>query len=541
MSAPNDRRDQMSVSMPRLLISKRSNWMVLVILLASASQLCAIDVQLQITDAPGGDFLPARVRVRDAAGKDHVPVGAPVVAIGADAWFICDGHAQMDLPPGDAVIRVEHGTEYSPYRKTVSIADKSPQVISIPLQRWIDMHKLGYVCGENHLHVSAEALAPQLVAEGLDFGTSMQWWNGPKFDPPKGDGFERILRYAGREVPTSVFDFEIEHEWGAAYATGLPRPLQETSKSNRPNLPLVRAAHEAGALVAYQAGYSREVLLDALLGYVDVVNVCSNNFLRHRFQPRSRYSNLLDVEGFRIYPETDEGMMHLSMDSYYRLLNCGLRLVVGAESATGAKKNPVGYNRTYVRAGQNPKLPDFLAAWREGRNFVTNGPMIMLTIDGNKEPGDTIAFGAGGGELSIQAQASADQTLTSLEIVVNGQAISMKPEMRGRKGQVEAKVPIREGSWITARCTERDDLVSDGELETYTFGREARPSRLRFAQTSPIYVTVDGKGPRVQRSIDEAGRILDAFEQFAMRVANAQYHDLLRSALAQARNRLTGR
>ena len=35
-------------------------------------------------------------------------------------------------------------------------------------------------------------------------------------------------------------------------------------------------------------------------------------------------------------PNTPEGMMRMNTDTYYRLLNCGLRLAAGAGSATGA-------------------------------------------------------------------------------------------------------------------------------------------------------------------------------------------------------------
>jgi hypothetical protein len=100
--------------------------------------------------------------------------------------------------------------------------------------------------------------------------------------------------------------------------------------------------------VSYQGGWSREVALDALLGHVHVVNVCNNNFHLHQFQPRSRYSNLLEVDGFPVYTDTDLGMMQMNTDTYYRLLNWGLHLATGAGSACGVKQNPVGYNRAYV-------------------------------------------------------------------------------------------------------------------------------------------------------------------------------------------------
>ncbi|HOQ88347.1 MAG TPA: CehA/McbA family metallohydrolase [Phycisphaerae bacterium] len=503
------------------------------------SAASAADLTLSIRDSKTGWLLPARVRIRDSSGRDHVAPGSQVVQIGPrDQWFVSAGRSQLSVPPGTVEIRVERGPEYSPIKESIILVDDRPTAHEATLRRWINMRERGYLCGENHLHVPLDELGPQLVAEGLDFGTFLQWWNGPKDQVFAGEGFIRTLRFAGCEVPTSVYDVEIERQWGAAYLIGVPEPLDAEPRRNRPNLPLVREAHKAGALVCYQGGWSREVLVDALLGHVDVVNVCNNNFHRHRFQPRSRYSNLLGVEGLPDYPDTPEGMMQMNTDTYYRLLNCGLRLAAGAGSATGAKCTPVGYNRTYVRVREVASLPEFLSAWRMGRNLVTCGPMIFLRIDGKYEPGDTIELDIPGRELSVKVEAAADQPITSLEIVVNGQALDVQPTIEGHRALVSTQVPIREGSWIAARCTEEDRLLSDAELQAYDTGQEAQPCRLRFAHTSPIYVTVNGKGARVPASVREAEKMLDAFEVFADKNAGSNHRDQILAEVKTARRRL---
>lgn len=497
---------------------------------------------LKVIDKDTGEPTAARVRIRDANGKDHIPPGATNVRIGPDFWFVTDGRTTISVPPGNFEIRVERGTEFRPLKTTI---DVSPGVLNehtVALERWIDMRELGYVCGENHLHVPIEQLGPQLAAEGLDFGTSLQWWNGPAFEVPKGEGFVRFLEFGGTRTPASVYDFEIEHNWGAVYVIGMPTELTATNDLRRPNLPIVKDAHKDGALVCYQAGWSREVLLNALLGCVDVVNVCNNNFHRHRYQPRSQYSNMLNVEGLPTYPNTAEGMMLMNTDTYYRLLNCGLRLAAGAGSATGAKRNPVGYNRAYVRAGANPTLPQFLQAWREGRNFVTNGPMLFLTIDGKYMPGDTVALARGGGKVEISVEAISEQPLTSIEVVVNGRVLEAKPEIDGARGTLTLRTEITEGSWIAARCTEEDRFLSDEEMAAYDSpgvgSRLARPCRLRFAHTSPVYVTVDGKSALVTESLEEGRRMLDAFAAFAAGEAADDHRAAILAAVDEARKRL---
>ncbi len=270
------------------------------------------------------------------------------------------------------------------------------------------------------------------------------------------------------------------------------------------------------------------------------MNLNDNNFHRHAFQPRSRNSNLLGVEGFPVYPDTPEGMMQQCTETYYRLINCGLRLAAGAGTAANYKPNPIGFNRTYVRAGKNPSLPDFLKAWRAGRNFVTNGPMLFLTIDNQHEPGDTIALPKSGGEVNISVQAFSDQPLTSLGIVINGEVIASDAKVSGSTGAFTLKHRIEEGAWIAARCSARDELLSDEELDVYRIegGTSTRPSRHRFAHTSPVYVTVDGKGPRVARSIEEARRMLATFEKYAATITSEENLGEVREAVKEARKRL---
>ena len=501
-------------------------WKVIAIVLlglsywVDASRVVAEEgtLELSIRDASSLKPIPARVRVRDDAGRDHIPAGATIVPIAHDRWFPATGPVRLRVPAGPVSIRVERGLEHRPVKETVLVAPGKVTRHTVSLRRWTNMRTLGYTSGENHVHVQADELAAMLAAEGLDFGTSLSWWNGPRFEPPADRGWQQNLRCGGKEMPTSIFDAEVEHAWGAVYLIGLREPLSMASDGGRSNVPFVRAARSQGALVCYQAGWSREVLVDALLGYVDVVNVCNNNFQRHRFQPRQRYSNLLAVPGFPEYPNTAEGMMRMNYETYYRLLNCGLRLAAGAGSAIGAKRTPLGYNRTYVRAGEHPTLPDFLQAWRQGRNFVTNGPMIFLKTQSGLRPGDTIDLPAEGGEMTFHLRAISDQPLRSVELIVNG-------HIRGRAtlgpSQCEAEftvpVAIEEGAWAAARCSDEDRLLSDEELDRYREpgGLPTEPTRLRYAHTSPIYVSVAGAGVCVPESVKEAQKMLRAFMEFA--------------------------
>jgi len=108
------------------------------------------------------------------------------------------------------------------------------------------------------------------------------------------------------------------------------------------------------------------------------------------------------------------------------------------------------------------------------------------------------------------------------------------------------EIRIQSGSWIAARCIARDGLLTNDELKAYD-GQGSRiafgvaPSRLRFAHTSPIYVTVGGRGPIIRRSVEEGLRMLDRFEIFATATADPAYRVAILSAVKQARTKLENR
>ena len=529
-----------------------------VVLAGLAQPASAGKLRLQIVDEDG-ETLPARVLVRPTGADCLVPGDAVRLEIGPDRWFMTAGVVELDVPPGDLLVRVEHGLEFNRFRKTLTVPRGGLRE-TVTLTRWIDLRKRGYLCSDNHLHVDTRTLTPMLVCEGLDFGSSMTWWNGPdqRRPIPPGTGHVRLLTFAGRSTPTSVYDAELEFGWGAAYIQGMSEPLPLKSNRRRPNLEYLQRAKSAGGIVHYQAGWSREVLFDALSGVVDTVNICNNNFHMHRYQQRSHYSNLLNVEGLPVYPNTEAGMLAMNTDTYYRLLNCGLKLAAGAGSATGAKQVPIGYNRAYVCCDPDATLDEFHTAWAAGRNFVTNGPVLFLTTKDGAMPGDTIRLPAGGGTVEVNVDMLCGEPTLKferLDILVNGQIADVRtpaPADDGLPGGVTVTlgrtlpIEIRHSSWIAVRCLATDTLLSDDELAVYSHGDDddryrIRPSRIRFAHTSPIYVDVEGSQRGELPAMQEADRMLEQFSAYAEQYCDESLRQAILSQIDQARANLARR
>src|SRR5712692_5185161 len=91
----------------------------------------------------------------------------------------------------------------------------------------------------------------------------------------------------------------------------------------------------------------------------------------------------------------------------------------------------MGYNRSYVYLGKEFSYENWMAAQKAGRNFVTNGPMLLVTVNANL-PGAVLARDVGQARVEIDAFSAAD--LDRAEILVDGVVA------RTLRGWVEAEM-----------------------------------------------------------------------------------------------------
>lgn len=202
---------------------------------------------------------------------------------------------------------------------------------------------------------------------------------------------------------------------------------------------------------------ARELIADAALGLVDSVDVIS--------------------------PFDHEGSAFL----YHRLLSCGLRLAATAGtdvflsfSRLPLASNPPGWGRVYAGlAGKGLSVEHFQDAVRAGRTMVTNGPWLMLDVDGHR-PGSVLD--------------RADGTRVSVTVTTAGPGVE-RIAIVGPDGVTLEKTGEREL---------RAELTLDGPTWIAATAKGgAHPSTLDygvFAHTSPVYVDVAGE--RVARLAD---------------------------------------
>ena len=188
---------------------------------------------------------------------------------------------------------------------------------------------------------------------------------------------------------------------------------------------------------------------------------------------------------------------------WYRLLNCGFRIAPGAGTDVftnwrGIRMIPAARASTWNRAGD--QLGRWIARYREGRDFVTNGPLLTFTMngepmgDGDQDPGgQTYTRAAGGGDhrrASHCARWSSSRT-----------AKSLRPRRAGGRNtfRMEKEVPVDKSCWFAVRVAGAPSRgVSDD-------------SGVAKAHSGAIYVNVGGQPTLLKEDIELMIRWIDRF------------------------------
>ena len=195
-----------------------------------------------------------------------------------------------------------------------------------------------------------------------------------------------------------------------------------------------------------------------------------------------------EVDAYELY--YDERRMFSSLSDWYDLLGCGLRVPLVAGSGKDSNGVALGAMRTCARLPQGEGLTykGWIEAVRAGRTFITNGPLLTLSIDGHG-PGDVLALQSERGIVAIRAEAKSTVPFEWLELRNNvGICATARASGDPPTAVLEIEVPIDSCGWVAARCHGRQ-LVHH------------RPEQRALAHTSPVYITLPGQKPRADPNV----------------------------------------
>jgi hypothetical protein len=468
----------------------------------------AADGQLEVTviDKDTGKPIPCRMHLLNAKGQPKKVEKTPY-------WndhFVLPGKVMLKLPKGAYTFVLERGLEYLDQNGSFNLEVFADDKNQIELRRFTDMAADGWFSGDLDVRRSPIDIELLMEADDLHLGEVITWGSEKslgKDRPPlksksgktvtkaknekSGDKDKKEAKQEKKENdPLVLFDGDrcYQRMAGIGAVAGneviyhrLATPIKPPS-DNTYSPSIVRDATEAkkqkDAWIEIANPASWDLPLLVALDLADSIEVLNGRLCRDKIladdlgKPRDK----------KLYPEPRGGATW-SQEIYFRLLECGLMIPPSAGSGSGVSPNPVGYNRAYVHIDGEFSYDPWWDNLREGRVFVTNGPLLRASVQGQLPGG---VFKAAKGEkleLELALTLSTREEIHYLEIVRNGQVektYRMDQYVEDVKNNKLPKIEFTESGWFLVRA------VCDS------------PKTYRLAMTGPYYVHFDEK-PRISK------------------------------------------
>ncbi|MBK1877189.1 CehA/McbA family metallohydrolase [Pelagicoccus mobilis] len=394
---------------------------------------------------------PVRHHSRPDAGQ-----GVPYIAsIPGDSWgmyYCIDRPFHMALPIGTWTIKVWKGVEYTPTKRTFVVTKDKTTEVDLKMDRWIDMAAQGWFSGDDHIHSrlmsddDAERLFKFMEATDLDLGNILIMGNNLRtFYPQRGFGPEFRVEQNGRFLVPGQEDPRYFN--GHALGLNITSLVRDTSKYLY-NDWVASTIHEQGGLYGFA---------HMIFGTFNIV----------------RDMALLMPQDLGDFGEIHQSGI-LETQLYYDFLNLGYELAAGGGSDV-PYSHMMGEVRIFCYTGnQTLDADEWFTALKNGNCFVTNGPILELTLDG-KIPGEEIIVKK---DKKLKARAVAKGPLGNfapqkLELIWHGDVIATKEstDTNVTELSIEIDVPAGFGGWLAIRA--------------YSYDGQA-------AHTTPVYVTRKG-------------------------------------------------
>jgi hypothetical protein len=193
-----------------------------------------------------------------------------------------------------------------------------------------------------------------------------------------------------------------------------------------------------------------------------------------------------------------------AIEDWFHLLNRGYHIrIVGSSDAHGQDGGEPGYSRTYVlyagAKGSGLNVPALVRSIREGRSFVSNGPIVTARANGKWTYGDKLTARDGRVALDLEVTAAPWIDVSEIRLVINGErqepiAVSVQGTAgtATRKYSGRTALKLERDSWIAVEVKGRKSLFPTVQQRSRDGTADGAP--MPYALTNPIFVDVDGDG-----------------------------------------------
>jgi hypothetical protein len=501
-------------------------------------------VHVRVNDAATGKPTPVRIRITDANGPYYPPLGrlrefatgfgedvGGNVMVGGEAFAYIDGTCEIPLPPGRLTVSIAKGPEYRPVREEVNLPP-GKLALRFVIERWADLRAEGWYSGDSHCYfLTPHAALLEAAAEDLAVVNLLAWecflYNADSDHTYRAipnlvafSGQKPALQAPGHLVAVNTLN--VHEKLGNLFLLNCHRIVYPLSCGEPEGFDTWRLAdwcdqcHRKGGLVIGSGYFSHsldrpdgELLADLILGKVDT----------------------LEMGDFENAAASRERRQESPLREWHQLLDCGFRVPLVGGSGKFDNLRPLGGLRTYalLEPGQPCTYKNWIEAVRAGRTFVTSGPLLNFTVNG-QPPGAVLDVPAGAA-VRVRAEVRSLRPLARLEILANNRLVAgVDVSDTPAQAVVEAEVSLPQGGWLVARCWgPYDDALEDWHA----------------AQSSPVYVQVEGRRPpadpaAVARFAEQLQQMLRWVAEEA-RCEDEQQRQRLAAVFQEARATLLGR
>jgi TolB protein len=455
--------------------------------------------RLVIKSLIDGQAAPVRMNILDEMGHPVIPESGAVRSEGQNAriFFYSQGEIELIAPVGNITISAVQGFETVELIEEVTVRPNRSTQVTIELDRIWDASENGWYSADNHFHLnyggtyrmSPEDILPDLVGEGLDIAYPLLanlhnrfleqdlWGWSHESAPIVHFGQEVRSHFLGHLELIGTEELFWPWVWGPGY--------QLYGEDDRVNAEALRFGKAQGGLGGYvhpvpvKNPFTPETLssipigfvADAVLGEVDLIEL-----------------------GCLWTDEIGTGAL------WHQVLNLGIPLAASAGSDVMNdyyRTMAIGATRVYVKPQGEFNTTTYLQALKQGRSFISNGPLLEFEADG-KEPGQVIDQKTGTIEWALTVHSALP--FASLEIFVNGKVVqTLEGNAKAGSKSYQGTVIVPTGGWITARVV--GENIGWPAMDSYLFG-----------ESSPVWFgSVGSTDPLVVKSA--AKQLLEALDQ----------------------------
>lgn len=446
-------------------------------------------IRFQVTDAETGKALTARVEVKDQNNNLYwTPLKGPSYAMNrTKGWnttlwdfqpgpyFYISNEASLGVEPKGKTATIYHGFEYKPM--TIQVPENGD--VEVKLERWIDMPKLGWYSGNTHIHTTDSGMPVMfsrywpLITQAEDLHVSAILTLKGEWDTHAiyANEYPMGLRKAfSTEEHLVTYDQEYRsNPYGHLIFLGLDFLMQPISSG------------ALGELAGPDYPPNALVLQEVLDNGGTTIGAHFGNFITKGEQIKTPWPST----GFEMPVDVALGKIQLAeiygnggqQAVWYDLLNCGFKVMATAGPDWDIKDTP----RVYVNLEGKPfTLENWRASLQAGRSFITKGPMLFFTVNGQLG-GTEINSKSKKAKFEISAKALSPDGGLPVEIVFNGKVIKSGTDLN-------ETITLEDSGWLAVR--------TEG------------------AHSNPVFINFEGRPAGMSEPAERFIEITDQFEEW---------------------------